>query len=391
MKIIYVNSNSWDNKSADIIQSLNTVSSLSEKVKIIYLSGFVSKNVKKECYNFFNIKQNFIHKRMPVKISTSNFLIEKITRLFFCILTFIYLKVSKFDIIYTRDFSFLFFLSKIPYFLKIKKKIFFEAHKIYHKASMKVNFNQEKKSLSNADYFIANSDGTKNGLIKYFKINEKNINVIHNGVNLSVFSKRKINKNYLSDRYKIKNDEAVILYSGSFLEWKGVEYLIYAFDFLKDKKYKLILVGGSGKDKDRILDIIKNLGYQDKIVVDGFIDQNELLNIMTLADIAVLPNKKTIESEEYTSPVKTFEYMAMGLPIIAAKLPALTDILKADENCIFFEPENSKDLANKIILLMNDSVLRKKISKNNSIKAIEYSWENRAGKIMKFIDFNLKF
>jgi len=385
MKIIYVNSNSWNNKSADIIQSLNTVCSLSEKVKIVYLSSFVGYKVKKECFDFFNIKQNFIHVKIPVKISTLNFLIEKVTRLIFCILTFVYLKLSNFDIIYTRDFSFLFFLSKIPRYFKIKKNIFFESHKIYHQASAKVNYNQEKKSLSQADFFITNSTGTKNGLIKYFNINEKNIKIIHNGVNLSVFSKKNIDKKYLSDRYKIMHNEAVILYSGSFLEWKGVEYLIYSFKFLKDKNYKLFLVGGGGKEKKRIEDIINKLDYREKIIIEGFIDQKELLNIMSVADIGVLPNKKTIESEEYTSPVKTFEYMAMGLPIIAAKLPSLTDLLVEYENCIFFKPENSKDLADKIILLMNDFKLRKKLSDNNLKKAKDYSWENRAGKIIEFI------
>lgn len=385
MKIIYINSNSWDNKSADIIQSLNTVNSLSGKADIIYLSGYISKKIKRECFNFFNIKPNFYHTMIPVKINTSNFFLEKVSRLFFCIFAYFYLKISKFDLIYTRDFSFLYFLSKIPKLLKIKKKVFFESHKIYHLASVKVTFEQEYKSLLQADHYVTNSTGTKKGLIKFFNISEEKIKVIQNGVNLSSFSKRKIDKNYLFERYKIKNNETVMLYSGSFLEWKGVEYLIYSFEYLKDKNYKLLLVGGSGKDKERIIEIINNIDYHDKIIVDGFIDQNELLNIMSLADIAVLPNKKTIESEEYTSPVKTFEYMAMGLPIIAARLPALADILTENENCIFFEPENSKDLADKIISLIEDKKLREKFSLNNISKAKDYSWEKRAENIVDFI------
>jgi glycosyltransferase involved in cell wall biosynthesis len=390
MKLIYINSNPWENKSADIIQSLNTVMSLKKIAHVIFLSSWVSNKLKNQCYKIFSIDKDIIQKRIPVKIIINNILLEKITRLLFCIIALLYIKTKKVKIVYTRDFSFLVFLSKLPLFFKKNLTIFFEAHKIYHKVSKKVTFKQERSALKKADLFVAISQGVKEDLINIFNISKEKILISPSGVNLSVFSKKTASKNHLNI-YGINKKDKVVLYSGSFLEWKGVEYLIKAFEFIDYKNCKLLLVGGTGCDLSRIDKLVSTLNYKNMIKIVPMVSQTELINIMSLSDIAVLPNKISTIGEKYTSPIKLFEYLAMGLPIIASRLPSMTSILKEKENALFFEPENSKDLAKKIIKLLNDNKLRKVMSKNNVTKAKEYSWDKRAENILSFIKNNANY
>lgn len=384
MMIAYVSSNSWEKKAVVTNQVMNSLNSLANHCDVVFYSPWISKKSFNKCLNFFLIdKINFVHKKLPVIVCTKNFLIEKITRLIFNIIYFIFFD-KKANYLYTRDFSIIYFLSLLPKFLRPKKKIIFEAHKIYNKTSKKVNYSQEKKALSIVDLYVANSIGTKEGLINNFGIVEKKILVLSNGVNLKSFQRKRVDNNYYN-KYQIKKDDKIIVYTGSFQNWKGVDVLINAVNYLDIENYKILLIGGYGKNKNRIENIVRNSKCSERIYVDGYLPQEELIKILSMSYIAVIPNKFTEEGENYTSPVKIFEYLALGLPIIASKLPAIQNILKEDENCIFFQPEDPEHLAKKITFLLNNEDLRLNMSKNNLNKSKDYSWEKRAINLIKFL------
>ncbi len=390
MKILYINSNTLNQKSADIKQSMNTVNTLSGLCDINFYSSWINKKDIADLEFFFNLKIKFKHNKAPVIINTKYFLLEKLTRFIFCLFIIIHLYLNKYDVVFTMDFSFLYFLSLMPGFLKPKIKIIFEAHKIYHKASKKVNFNQEKRSLNQADLFITNSGGTKKGLIDFFNIPDNKILVLHNGVDIKNFKKQKPDYNFLKKEYEINKNVKIIIYTGSFLPWKGVEYLVYAFNYIKDKNVKLLLIGGSGEDKERIEKLTLSSKNKKNIVIRSFINQQELIKLLSISKIAILPNNLSNEGVNYTSPLKAFEYLAMGLPVVASRLPSMMEIFKERVNCLFFTPEDPKDLANKIKILLKDKSLCMNISKNNLNKSKEYSWENRSKKLINFIKEDFK-
>ena len=131
--ILYINSNNLNKKTVDIKQSINTVNALSLFYDITFYSSWINKKNITDLERFFNIKLNFKHRRIPIIIFTKFFLLEKITRSIYCIFLIIHLFKNKYDIVLTRDFSFLYLLGLIPEFLRPKVKIIFEVHKIYHK------------------------------------------------------------------------------------------------------------------------------------------------------------------------------------------------------------------------------------------------------------------
>ena len=91
-----------------------------------------------------------------------------------------------------------------------------------------------------------------------------------------------------------------------------------------------------------------------------------------------------IISAKYTSPLKMFEYMASGCPIVAQNLPSFREVLSG-ENSFLVEPGNAKALADQIAWVFDNEEL----AKNKASKAIEdiqeYTWKKRAEKILNFI------
>ena len=99
-------------------------------------------------------------------------------------------------------------------------------------------------------------------------------------------------------------------------------------------------------------------------------------------DIVTIPWGWNEFSAYYTSPMKLFEYMAAGTPIIASDLPSIREVLQHRETAWLVEPGNPTDLAEGIKHLMNDSCLKNRLS-SAACKAVrQHTWRERALRIL---------
>src|SRR3989344_7869100 len=197
MKLVYIYLNDLEKNNANVNQTLNMVVALSKICDTTLISGWISKPKFSERLNFFSLKKSFLHRRIPIKLNVESFFLEKITRLIYSFFVLLHLKIVKYDTIYTRDVSFLLFISYLPTFLKPKQKILFEQHTIYHKSSDKIDFKYEKRALNQADFIIPISNGIKKELTELFHIPEKNMFVSPDGVNLMNFINIKPSNDFL--------------------------------------------------------------------------------------------------------------------------------------------------------------------------------------------------
>jgi len=106
------------------------------------------------------------------------------------------------------------------------------------------------------------------------------------------------------------------------------------------------------------------------------------------ADVLVLPNtaRENI-SKYYTSPVKLFEYMASGRPIVASDLPSVKALVD-ERMAVFFEPDNPKDLADKIHWVLENPQDAQNLALLAQEEVLRYTWDKRAGCIIEFIEQN---
>lgn len=291
--------------------------------------------------------------------------------LFFTVSVIFLKKKEKKSIIYSRS-------PEIVFIFKILgHKVFFDAH--YWPEKKHRYF---KCLLRKVDGIICNSNGTA----EVFKNNGfKNILVAPNGVELKDFVTKKNNVELREELGLPKNKE-IIMYIGHLYEWKGVKTILKTAKLMGNlEEILFMIVGGTINDLAKYRKIISEEKITN-IVFIGHKDRKSVSKYLLAADVLLLPNAPVgNESKYYTSPIKMFEYMASARPIIASDLPSIKEVLD-DNNCIFFEAGNHEDLKAKISLSLSDHELSARISKQARIDVEQYSWGNRAKKIVEFIN-----
>lgn len=277
----------------------------------------------------------------------------------------IYLGKKNFDLIYTRDFWSTIFFKNIALELHSLPRRFTSIH---------------KKILTRAKIFIVLTSHIKEGLY-FIKNYNKRILVSPDGVDLRKFS-LSIAKDKARKKLKLPLDKKIVLYSGHLYDWKGAQVLADASAYLNQDTL-IVFIGGTEKEIKTFEE--KNGDYKNVRIL-GQRAYAEIPFFLKAADVLVLPNsgKKSI-SKFYTSPMKLFEYMASGNPIVASDLPSIKEVLNKN-NAFLVKPDNPKALAEGISILLEDRELSFDISKKASEDVKNYSWDKRTDKILKFIN-----
>ena len=106
-----------------------------------------------------------------------------------------------------------------------------------------------------------------------------------------------------------------------------------------------------------------------------------------MADILIMPYQKEVSvssggnTVDWMSPMKTFEYMATGKPLISSDLPALREVLNEDV-AVLVEPDNVEQWKSSIENTLTNSSFANKIAQNARQKAEANPWESRAHNIL---------
>ena len=181
---------------------------------------------------------------------------------------------------------------------------------------------------------------------------------------------------------KEKNQKTQIIWVARFIKWKHPEIVVKLAKNLKKQNYNFkIQMLGTGKLEDKIKKQIKNNNLEDVIEVVGQVPSNEVKNYMEKANIFI----GTSDSFEGWGAVIN-ESMNAGCAIVASKkMGSVPFLIGNNDTGLMYD--NYKDLENKVKLLIKDSKLRKKFSKN-AYNYITTKWtgELAAENIIKLFD-----
>ncbi len=214
----------------------------------------------------------------------------------------------------------------------------------------------------------------------YSSKSKEEILVAPDGVDLKQF-KIYGEKAEIRSKFGLPNDKKIVLYTGHLYEWKGASILAAAASKL-DKDTIVVFVGGTEKD---ILNFEEKYSKFENIKILGQKPHHEIPYYLKASDILVIPNSaKEDISKFYTSPMKLFEYMASGTPIVASDLPSIREILN-ESNACFFKSDDPESLAISIRDLLNNKEKQVNISTKSSHDIVNYSWDSRAKNIINFI------
>ncbi len=163
-------------------------------------------------------------------------------------------------------------------------------------------------------------------------------------------------------------------YIGSLVSYEGLDLLLKAIPEVKkktEKRFKLMIVG-DGAFMEQLQTLCDELNLQEDVLFTGRVPHEEVEEYYSIVDIAPFP-RLPLPVTEMVSPLKPFEAMSMEKAVIASNVQALSEIVIHHQTGLIFEKGSKSDLADKIVGLINDRMLREKLGE----KARLWVCENR--------------
>lgn len=205
--------------------------------------------------------------------------------------------------------------------------------------------------VSGTERIVVNSNQLKLTFIKK-GIPEKHLYVIFNGIPPDNFSL--IDETFaaeLKTKHGLRSDDVVI---GCVSRHKKQYQLIEALTYLPEN-IKVIFVGIEPGILD---DLVREKGIKNEIIYAGIVDKKTVMNYYRLFDVMVLPSV----TEGFG--LVLVEAMGAGTPVIGTRAAGIIDVLDEQKNGLWYENENSKELADKIRQVLEDSGLRNRLIEN---------------------------
>jgi len=279
-------------------------------------------------------------------------------------------KKENFDVIHVHDW--LSFPAGIMAKKATKKPLVAHVHSIEydrcHASGVDPNICAiEKEGMEKADRVIAISRYVKDRIMRYYGIDERKIEVVHNGINLDKFGRKRVGlKSLKSGGYKI------VLFTGRITYQKGVDYLIKAaHKALKFNPKINFMIVGSGDMQRQIITEAARLGISDRVFFPGFLRGADLETIYRAADVYVMPSV----SEPFG--LVALEALSNKVPVILSKQSGVAEVVEHALKINFWDTD---ELANKIVAVLKNPSLRKVLSENGYENVQRCTWDSAADK-----------
>ena len=289
----------------------------------------------------------------------------------YCLSCLFFVLKNKNSVTITRNYFVCFLI------ILFKQKIILEIHHDINEGRISrfiikyLNLLNKKRLIK----IVAISKAVKNLFVKKYKVDSKKIVVLASGSSIKI--------DYLPKFYQYKRMK--IGYFGSISASKGINTIIKLSKIDKDNDY--FIYGGNKKmiSKLRILNLNNNLFLKDSV------PYQEIPKIMLKMDILTLPYTKIVRSagevddiSKYTSPLKLFDYLAVGKMIITSDLKVLREVINSKNAFFVSNFENIYEWKKNIILAKNNRNKTFIISKNNFKLSKMYDHSKR---VKHYLDF----
>lgn len=308
-------------------------------------------SITESVFEFYGVPQNFTVK----EVVSFDFLGKGLTNsLFFLLQRLLFMRAARSrgirpGVVYTRDPEIVFALSR-------SHIVLYEAHRVPRGIAGALTV----WLMKGAHLVVCNSQGTANAL------NRRGISqtiVAPNGFDPALFSTP------LSSRDVLGLPEGFLaLYVGSDQAWKGID--VFRAAAKENPEIYHVVVGS------------KTTKTAGNVIEVGVVPARVVSEYIRYADVVVVPNTEVSEeSVRFTSPIKIFEYLGAGKPIIASDLPSIREIL-SDKTARFVPPGDAQELAHAIQELKEQPEIRTALSSAAKKLALEYTWRRRAERIV---------
>lgn len=231
-------------------------------------------------------------------------------------------------------------------------------------------------SVKKAAKIITISQSSKDDIIQEYGVASSKVTVAHLGVKESLTSPMKDTD--LLEKYSVSTP--YVLFVGTIQPRKNVKRLIQAFAevVVKNPELRLVIIGKKGWQYEEILSEPGKLGITDKVIFLHDVSDSELASFYKNAEVFVLPSLY----EGFGLPV--LEAMKYKCPVITSNVSSLPEA--GGDAALYVNPEETKDIAEKMEEVLSDKNLREKMVKKGEEQVKKFSWEKSAKEVLQVLE-----
>lgn len=204
---------------------------------------------------------------------------------------------------------------------------------------------------------------------------------IPNAINLKSFAV--VPATYAAKKSLKLQGRLILGFAGFLRDWHGLDTVIELMSHDPVDSLRHLLIVGDGPARPALEERAKSLGISDRVTFTGIVPRKQIAQYLAAFDIALQPAVVA-----YASPLKLFEYLALGKAIVAPAQPNIMEILTDGDNAVLFTPEDSGSLAAAIDCLSNNPRMRFRIGERAraTISEKQLSWNANAIQVCRLFD-----
>ncbi len=235
----------------------------------------------------------------------------------------------------------------------------------------------------NVDSVVAVTHGIKREVIVRYGVKSDKIFVIQNGANINLF--KSMSRSLCREKFGLNQSDKYVCFIGNLAPWQGVENLVKASPLIFEKEMKVrFLIVGDGILGETLRIMVKEINMDERFHFLGKIPYENVPFIINASDVCVAPFIRRRNEKIGLSPLKIYEYLACGRPVVASDIEGVGDFLLETGSGITVEPENYEALAQGIIELLHKEEVRKVMGRNGRDAVVkEHSWDSVAEKVVE--------
>ena len=232
----------------------------------------------------------------------------------------------------------------------------------------------ERETLTQADAVVVVSESLRDYAVAHGAAPER-VHVIPNAVDPSLFAPSANGKD---------GREPVLGFVGGLRPWHGVEALPELVARLAPQHPRLrLVIAGDGPLRAQLQRSVATAGVHDRVVFTRSLPHEDLPDVIRRFDVALAPYDAPAH-DFYFSPLKLFEYMACGVPVVAARVGQVEEVVRDGETGLLYPPGELDALAEACDRLLRDEDLRRRLGSAAASEVRErYTWQLNAERVTR--------
>lgn len=290
----------------------------------------------------------------------------------------VFLRKIKADVFVSPD-GFCSLRTKVPQLLVLHDLAFHHHPEFISKSHVSYYQKNTGKFLKKSKVIATVSEYSKRDIIEQYKIDPAKIHVTYNAPS-SLFQQLPYEeKEQVKEKYSAGCE--YFIYAGSIHPRKNPINLLKAFSRFKKRQQsnmKLIFAGRLAWKTDEFTKLLSTFRFRNDVILTGYLEKNELAKLVASAYALVYPSF----FEGFGVP--PLEALQCGVPAIVSNNSALPEI--GGDAYLYIDPENPDDIAEKLMLIYKDEVLRSRLIENGKNQLQLFSWDESAKKMWSCIE-----